>query len=186
MGSIERKKKILFPEQVPELQPLVNVVERQLADIQQYHVEILALRSGIRWRELGELSAGYLKRAIATRATRQMIPSLIHPVTKVLCSSRVDMLDAASIFYSDLCSPDPVDPDAIESLLSALPSSLRLSSTDQNALTSPIVFDDVLEGVSRCSGRSSPGTDGLPYELLRLIITHSACRDITLACLAHS
>ncbi|KAG0769000.1 hypothetical protein G6F33_004027 [Rhizopus arrhizus] len=176
-----RKKKILFPEQVPELQPLVNVVERQLADIQQYHVEILALRSGIRWRELGELSAGYLKRAIATRATRQMIPSLIHPVTKVLCSSRVDMLDAASIFYSDLCSPDPVDPDAIESLLSALPSSLRLSSTDQNALTSPIVFDDVLEGVSRCSGRSSPGTDGLPYELLRLIITHSACRDITLA-----
>ncbi|KAG1464687.1 hypothetical protein G6F57_013533 [Rhizopus arrhizus] len=110
-----------------------------------------------------------------------MIPSLIHPVTKVLCSSRVDMLDAASIFYSDLCSPDPVDPDAIESLLSALPSSLRLSSTDQNALTSPIVFDDILEGVSRCPSRSSPGTDGLPYELLRLIITHPACRDITLA-----
>ncbi|KAG0735766.1 hypothetical protein G6F33_012486 [Rhizopus arrhizus] len=176
-----RKKKILFPEQVPELQPLVNVVERQLADIQQYHVEILALRSGIRWRELGELSAGYLKRTIATRASRQMIPSLIHPVTKVLCSSRVDMLDAASTFYSDLYFPDPVDPDAIESILSTLPSSLRLASTDQNALTSPIVFDDILEGVSRCPSRSSPGTDGLPYELLRLIITHPACRDITLA-----
>ncbi|KAG0779319.1 hypothetical protein G6F21_012635 [Rhizopus arrhizus] len=176
-----RKKKILFPEQVPELQPLVNVVEQQLADIQQYHVEILALRSGIRWRKLGELSAGYLKRTIATRASRQMVPSLIHPVTKVLCSSRVDMLDAASPFYSDLYSPDPVDPDAIESLLSALPSSLWLPSTDQDALTSPIVFDDILEGVSRCPSRSSPGTDGLPYELLRLIITHPACRDITLA-----
>ncbi|KAG1592700.1 hypothetical protein G6F47_009347 [Rhizopus delemar] len=141
-----RKKTILFPEQVPELQPLVNVVERQLADIQQYHVEILALRSGIRWRELGELSAGYLKRTIATRASRQMIPSLIHPVTKALCSSRADMFDAASTFYANL----------------------------------PIVFDDILEGVARCPSRSSPGTDGLPYELLRLIITHPECRDIAL------
>ncbi|KAG1451795.1 hypothetical protein G6F46_005552 [Rhizopus delemar] len=160
-----RKKKILFPEQVPELQPLVNVVERQLADIQQYHVEILALRSGIRWHELGELSAGYLKRTIAT----------------ILCSSRADMLDAASTFYAALHSPDPVDHDAIESLLSDLPSSLRLSSIGQNPLSSPIDFDDILEGVSRCPSRSSPDTDGLPYELLCLIITHPECRDITLA-----
>lgn len=91
------------------------------------------------------------------------------------------MLDVASTFYAALHSPDPVDHDAIESLLSDLPSSLRLSSIGQNPLSSPIDFDDILEGVSRCPSRSSPDTDGLPYELLCLIITHPECRDITLA-----
>jgi hypothetical protein len=32
---------------------------------------VLALRAGIRWREQGEISAGYLKRTVAQRQTRQ-------------------------------------------------------------------------------------------------------------------
>jgi hypothetical protein len=47
--------------------PQLSIVESQLASIQQYHTETLALRAGIRWRKQGELSAGYLKRTAAQR-----------------------------------------------------------------------------------------------------------------------
>ncbi|KAG1606840.1 hypothetical protein G6F45_013894 [Rhizopus arrhizus] len=91
------------------------------------------------------------------------------------------MLDAASTFYADLYTPDPVDNDAIDSLLNTLPDSLRLSTADHDLLSATIDFDDIIAGVSRCPRSSSPGPDGLPYELLKLIISHPQCREITLA-----
>ncbi|KAI7898054.1 uncharacterized protein BX663DRAFT_556243, partial [Cokeromyces recurvatus] len=68
------------PSLLPVVSPQLQIVEQQLASIQKYHAETLALRSGIRWRELGELSPGYLKRTVASRTARQLIPPLIHPV----------------------------------------------------------------------------------------------------------
>ncbi|KAG1584836.1 hypothetical protein G6F46_014929 [Rhizopus delemar] len=60
------------------------------------------------------------------------------------------MLDAASTFYADLYTPDPVDNDAIDSLLNTLPDSLRLSTAAHDLLSATIDFDDIIAGVSRC------------------------------------
>ncbi|KAG0755048.1 hypothetical protein G6F24_012096 [Rhizopus arrhizus] len=157
------------PDQSLENLPLLRVVEHQLDSFQRYRVETLALRSGIRWRELGELSAGYLKKTIATRTTKQLVPPLIHPTTNVLCSSVEDMLDATTTFYSDLYSPEPIDQNAIDELLESLPPELHLSSLDQTRLQSPITFEDIIIGVSHSPPKSSPGTDGIPYEILKIL-----------------
>ncbi|KAG1016395.1 hypothetical protein G6F26_012559 [Rhizopus arrhizus] len=169
------------PDQSLENLPLLRVVEHQLDSFQRYRVETLALRSGIRWRELGELSAGYLKKTIATRTAKQLIPPLVHPSTNALCFSVEDMLDATTTFYSDLYSPEPIDQNAIDELLESLPPELHLSSLDQTRLQSPITFDDILLGVSHSPPKSSPGTDGIPYEILKLIVSHPDCREIVLA-----
>ncbi|KAG1533278.1 hypothetical protein G6F51_012703 [Rhizopus arrhizus] len=169
------------PANIDDLQPQLKVIEEQLNSYQQFHVETLALRSGLRWRELGELSAGYLKRTVATRSAKQHVPPLIHPETQVICNTKNEMLDAASTFYSSLYSPEPVDQSAIDDLLGALPDSLKLSTTAQSLMEAPLTFDDIVEGVSRSPRRSSPGSDGLPYEILSLIVNHADCRDIVLA-----
>ncbi|KAG1370529.1 hypothetical protein G6F61_011957 [Rhizopus arrhizus] len=169
------------PANIDDLQPQLKVIDEQLSSYQQFHVETLALRSGLRWRELGELSAGYLKRTVATRSIKQRVPPLIHPETQVICNTKNKMLDAASTFYSSLYSSEPVDQSAIDDLLGALPDSLTLSTTAQSLMTAPLTFDDIVVGVSRSPRRSSPGSDGLPYEILSLIVNHADCRDIVLA-----
>lgn len=58
------------------LNPLLEVVERQIGSLQSEIVRNNILRAGKHWREHGETSAGYLKRTIATRATSRYIPSL--------------------------------------------------------------------------------------------------------------
>ncbi|KAG1490008.1 hypothetical protein G6F52_013661 [Rhizopus delemar] len=88
------------PELLSSLTPQLSIVESQLASLQQYHAETLALRAGIRWREQGEISAGYLKRSVAQRQTRQIMKQLIHPTTGALCSTSNEMLDAAVQFYT--------------------------------------------------------------------------------------
>lgn len=46
-----KKKLIKDPAKLPLLSLQLTIVEQQLTSLQQYHVEILVLRSGIRWRE---------------------------------------------------------------------------------------------------------------------------------------
>ncbi|KAG0820803.1 hypothetical protein G6F19_012268 [Rhizopus arrhizus] len=168
------------PELLSSLTPQLSVVESQLASLQQYHAETLALRAGIRWREQGEISAGYLKRTVSQRQTRQIMKQLVHPTTGALCCTSNEMLDAAVQFYSNLYSPEPIDNSAIDDLLSAIPDSLRLSDSNQRFLTNSFTHDDLIEGVSRCPRRSSPGLDGLPYEILHLIFIHPASKDLVL------
>lgn len=172
---------ILDPSSRPVLQPQLSVVEEQLSSLQQYHVETLALRSGIRWKEKGETSAGFLKRTVSSRASRKLIPPLLHPSTQTICSSKDEMLDAAATYYSALYSPDAIDLDAVNDLLDAIPSSAKLSASDAQAIIDPITFDDLLEAFSRAPTKSSPGMDGLPYQLVRLIVLHPECREIVLA-----
>ncbi|KAI9012583.1 hypothetical protein CLU79DRAFT_681216, partial [Phycomyces nitens] len=51
----------------PAIRQLVlPTLERQIASLQEEIIEISCLRSGLRWREQGEKSAGYLKRTIAS------------------------------------------------------------------------------------------------------------------------
>ncbi|KAG2228473.1 hypothetical protein INT48_003130, partial [Thamnidium elegans] len=162
------------------MKPQLRIVEHQLASLQQHRVDNLALRSGIRWREHGELSAGYLKRTVAQRQQKTLFRSIRHPQSSVLCTSTTDMLGAAQHFYSNLYTPDPIVSTAVDNLLTSLPPDLVLPESDQDFLTSSITWDELMEGVSRCPKKSSPGNDGIPYELLHFVFVHPACRAIVL------
>lgn len=163
-----------------ELSPQLRVVQDQLTSLQQYHVKNLALKAGIRWRIKGELSAGYLKRTAQARLSKSSIPPLHHPSLDRLCSTKDEMLDEAFVFYDKLYSPDPVDPNAVASLLNSLPQSAQISESDSRMLLEPITLIELIEAFSRCPRTSSPGPDGLPYEVVRLIVLNPSCQDIAL------
>ncbi|KAI8972962.1 hypothetical protein BDB01DRAFT_729784, partial [Pilobolus umbonatus] len=85
-----------------------------------------ALRSGIRWREEGKLSPGYLKSSVAVRASKKLIPPMINPTTDNVCTTKDEMLEAAAVFYKNLYSLDEVSLEAIDDLLCHLSSTLKL------------------------------------------------------------
>lgn len=120
------------------LTPHLTIVEEQLAAIQQYHVETLALRSGVRWREQGEMPPGFLKKTSSIRAARTLIPPLIHPSSHSLCTTKDAMLDAAATYYGALYTPDTIDMHAVHDLLDAIPASTRLSTTASLSSIEPI------------------------------------------------
>ena len=172
-----QKQLLLRPDLITHYQPLQQVVDQQLRSLQEYQVDTLALRAGIRWRDFGELSAGYLKRTVSQRSSKHLIPPLIHRTTREISTTKEDMLDAASSFYQHLYTPEDVDQAAIDSLLTSLPPELEISRIQQETLQSAFTLDDLLLGVSRCPQRSSPGKDGLPYEILRLLLLHPVCQS---------
>ncbi|OBZ80972.1 hypothetical protein A0J61_10979 [Choanephora cucurbitarum] len=93
------------PSLHPCLSPQLHIALEQLTSLQQYHVETLSLKAGTRWREQGELSAGYLKRTASARLTKTTIPPLFHPTLDRVCVSKDEMLDAAFVFYDNLFAP---------------------------------------------------------------------------------
>lgn len=63
----------------------------------------------------------YLECTAETRLNRRRTPAVVHPDTHRLCVDKSDMLDAAHAFCKALYTPDPMDDDAIEESLSAMP-----------------------------------------------------------------
>ncbi|CEP09380.1 hypothetical protein, partial, partial [Parasitella parasitica] len=56
-----------------------------------------------------------------------------------------------------------------------------ISVDDAEYIISPIDLEDVLHSARRCPKVSSPGRDGLPYPILRLLLAHPACQELALA-----
>ncbi|KAG0927706.1 hypothetical protein G6F26_012366 [Rhizopus arrhizus] len=54
------------------------------------------------------------------------------------------MLEAARQFYADLYRPDSITHEAVDDLLSSIPSDLTLPTSDQYWLASSITWDDWL------------------------------------------
>ncbi|CEP19594.1 hypothetical protein [Parasitella parasitica] len=100
---------------------LPRTFESKIGSIQRDILENQRLRAGHHWREHSEISAGYLKRTIETRAVKKSIPGLLHPTTNTLCTNPLAMQSASSTFYGKLYSPDLVVPDSINTLYDSIP-----------------------------------------------------------------
>ncbi|KAG1040676.1 hypothetical protein G6F43_012242 [Rhizopus delemar] len=152
---------------------LLPDVENKLAKLQTEIAEIDILRAGKRWIENNEKSAGYLKRTAESRNIKRNINKIIHPDTGLECLDIKSKLEAASKFYSTLYSAEPINHHDLESMLNMIDKCV--SATDAQHIVSNISFDDILDGSRRTPRKSSPGKDGLPYEILNLIISHPMC-----------
>ncbi|KAG1033235.1 hypothetical protein G6F25_010664 [Rhizopus arrhizus] len=166
LRSLQRKRNAFLRSQPPlalRLQRL-PVIDRQIESLQQELVDISALKPGIRWREHGEKSAGYLKRIHHIRTTEQTIVPLQEPVTGERVSSQAQLLEVSKTFYQDLYSVDPIhesDVDRYSSDIDSLP---------QQSLISPITIDDMLyQSKKVLAKQSSLGADGSGYAFIHLI-----------------
>ncbi|CEP09911.1 hypothetical protein, partial, partial [Parasitella parasitica] len=157
---------------------VLETIETQIAALQESLAEIDILKAGKFWRENGEKSAGYIKRSGNSRDQQSHIAALRDPTTQELSTDPDEMQHIASAFYTQLFTPDTLDFTAIDSLLSSIPPSLKLTAEDRDILTAPIDFDDILESCKNAPRQSSPGSDGIPYEILNLVIRYPPYRPL--------
>ena len=154
----------------------VEPIEKELALLQKELSEIALLKSGKRWLANNEKSAGYLKRTATARQRRRHILHLVHPDTGVMCTDPQSKLNAAADFYQNLYSTEPTDNSCIDDLLAHIDKTMDAQQAE--SLVEPLTFDDIIQGARRSPKQSSPGRDGLPYEILCLIIDHPACKNL--------
>jgi len=162
------KENRLRNDRLPKIESIICKLQRELVDLQ-------ALRSGIKWREHGEQSAGFLKRLTSQRSQQRAIPTLQHPSSSSLCASTTDKQAAAVAFYTGLYTADAVNNVAINFFISQIPESAKIPDTDHTALCTPFATDELLDAAARAAPKqSSPGVDSLPYAILQLLFTHAA------------
>ncbi|KAG0776244.1 hypothetical protein G6F22_012711 [Rhizopus arrhizus] len=101
-----------------------------------------------------------------TPAVKRLIPELRHPESNEICSTPPQLHDAVCSFYQPLYTPEDIDHANVELLTNSIPTTDRLSDTCHSLITRPFHISEIRQGASRSPRRSSPGPDGLPYEIL--------------------
>ncbi|KAG1136660.1 hypothetical protein G6F37_012244 [Rhizopus arrhizus] len=155
------------------------VMDQQIESLQQELVDIVALNTGIRWREHGEKSAGYLKRIYQVRTVEQSINCLQDTTSGSTVSACTQLMKVNQAFYQEPYSVDPVDEHDIDCYLQDIADLPQLNEDDHRYLTSPITIEDIIEQSKKVIGKqSSPGSDGLGYVFMHLIYQFSPLKDL--------
>ncbi|KAK4521006.1 uncharacterized protein ATC70_006890 [Mucor velutinosus] len=160
------------------LQSLLPDLDSQIAKIQKTRAKTYRLRASKRWLEHNEKLAGYLACIATVRNSSRNFQMIIHPVSGVPCEDTESKLDAIHTFYTDLYTKKDIDMNCLETMLGFV--QRQLGSADAQSIIAAITMDDLLEGAQRCPSKSSPGLDGLPYEILHLILSNPHCHSIAL------
>lgn len=157
---------------------LLTDIEGELSKLQQEIVDIQLLKAGRRWLEKSEKSPGYIARTIQQRVAQRTISILKHPNSGDDCLDTDSKLQAAEVFYQDLYTEEHIDLECLNTMLGHI--DRTVSPADGTQIIAPIQYDDILLGASRTPNESSPGLDGIGYEILYLLVSHPSCRDIIL------
>ncbi|KAL9555373.1 hypothetical protein PS6_002914 [Mucor atramentarius] len=129
-------------ERLPKIESMIGNLQQELPDIQ-------ALRAGIKWREQGETSAGFLNRLASHRCQQRAISTLIHPTTSTTCESTVYKQAAAVDFYEKLYTADAVNHDAIRYFTNQIPDAEKILDSAHDALCAPFTIKDLAADYSR-------------------------------------
>ncbi|KAK4516494.1 60S acidic ribosomal protein P2 [Mucor velutinosus] len=160
-------------DRLPQIEAMIGHLQQELTDIQ-------ALRSGIKWREQGEKSAGFLKRLATQRTQQRAIPTLIHPISTTTCETTTDKQAAAVAYYDRLYTADAVDIDAIRYFTDQIPATDQIPDSEHPALCEPFTLDDLADAATRAPKQSSPGIDSIPYAIIQLLLTHTSTAAVAL------
>jgi len=160
------------PSKIAKLEKERDAVEQKLALCQETVMTRLALRTQTRWRELGERCNRYFFRLLQARSIKRTLTEILDPITGTLVTAAADLCLIGRRFYTKLYTPDPVDPAAIEFLLSKLPESARIAEEDHGTLLMEIGPDELMSILLNAPKDRAPGMDGFPFELYEFLLTH--------------
>jgi hypothetical protein len=168
LGRLQKKRNRVLRQYKASgvLNHLLPSIELQIGSLQQTIAANNILRAGRHWRENGEISAGFLKRTIASRATSRYIPYLKDADQESPSSDPLTMQSTARSFYQQLYTCEPSSASATETILESVPQECVIDSSTAASLLNAFEYDDIDTSTKRCPFASSPGKDGLPYELL--------------------
>lgn len=153
--------------------PRLAALEKQIDGTIQQETQQLMLRSATRWHEQGERNNKYFYRVIKDRQTTQTIQSLRNLQTGAVFHESQDIITEAQAFYRQLYTPESIDLEDMEHLLSSIPSEIKLSMDAASDLLEKPSRLDLLDLIARTPLGKSPGLDGLPFELYRHLAPRS-------------
>ncbi|KAK4510370.1 Vacuolar protein sorting-associated protein 70 [Mucor velutinosus] len=148
----------------------LDSINQQIQSLQHSIAEIEILKAGKFYREHGEKSPGFLKRSAVSRENRRSIVALRDPSTGSMCQAQDGISAIANNFYTALFTPEALDSTALSTMIRSIPQHLKITSEQQEELMLPIDVDKLLADSKHTRRLSSPGPDGLPYEILYLIM----------------
>jgi hypothetical protein len=160
------------------LQKELPKVEKPIARLEHELAANATLKAGRLWLDNNENSVGFLKKTGERRLAQRNMETITHPTSEVPCLSTADKLEAVHAYYDVLYSPEPTHRYSMDKLLKGIQN--KISVDDAEFIISSIDMDDILQSATRCPKVSSPGKDGLPYPILRLILAHPDCKDLVL------
>lgn len=158
------------------LQSQLTKVEHGIARIEHELARNASLKAGKKWLDNNENSVGFLKKTADRRLAQRNFDSITHPNSGVSCTTTEDKLTAVHTFYDTLYSPEPTHRYSMDKLLSQIKNTISVE--DAEFIVSEIDLKDIVKSATRCPKVSSPGRDGLPYPILRLILEHDDCKDL--------
>ncbi|KAG1167868.1 hypothetical protein G6F36_012411 [Rhizopus arrhizus] len=82
------------------------------------------------------------------------------------------------MFYEKLYSAEPIQTEAMEENMNYIPPSNCFNEDVNNALTSSWTEEETLACVSKAPRNSSLGVDGIPYEILQILLQHPFFRNL--------
>ncbi|KAK4518015.1 uncharacterized protein ATC70_001365 [Mucor velutinosus] len=161
------------------LQQELPKVEKPIAQLEHEIALNATLKAGRLWLDNNEHSIGFLKKTGERRLAQRTMDTITHPTTEVPCTTTADKLEVVHAYYDVLYSPEPTHRYSMDKLLRGIQNTISVD--DAEFIISSIDMDDILKSATRCPKVSSPGRDGLPYPILRLILAHPDCKDLVLA-----
>ncbi|KAG1051287.1 hypothetical protein G6F43_006496 [Rhizopus delemar] len=120
------------------------------------------LRSATRWHEKREQNNKHFFRAIKERQIQQTIEAL-------RCSSTGTILQRSHSCCQKLYTPDTIDVNAVSALLESIPHDARLTPSQVTTLTLAPSDSDVMDLLQHSLLGKSPGLDGIPFEVYKLL-----------------
>lgn len=146
-------------------------IEKRLDGLLEESMTGWALRTQMKWREFGERCSKYFFRVLKARATKRTITHLKVPNSSDIAHTPHGLCSVGKAFYQKLYTPDPIDQDAIDLLLSHVPQAASISEDDQENLVRSITPEDIMLSLERSAREKAPGMDGFPFELYGFLLT---------------
>jgi hypothetical protein len=119
----------------------------------------------------------------SSRSVQREIPDLYNTATGHLTTTETEKSEVVVNFYKELYSPTAIDEAATDTLLGTTTNRDRdriLTLEQRDMLIIPFELDEIIEASKRSPPRSSPGSDGLPYEILNILTNHPAVNSLVL------
>ena len=147
---------------------LLKAKQEELANIRDFRLRGMLLRSRARWVEDGEKVSSYF----CNLEKRHFVDKSINKITiddDNAITDKRDIVKEFNNFYKCLYTKRDVRDAAVSDLVSDLP---KLNDLQANQLEGLLTLDEISESLKNMKNGKSPGSDGFPAEFFKVFWRH--------------
>lgn len=135
-----------------------------LHTLQSDHIDHVATLAKVKWLEEGERASPFFTERLKATSTRKSIASLKDSDGE--STSDPERMEQIAVgFYGTLYTSQETDAAAQRTLLEAV--TMTIPDQDRLRLDQDLTLEEIVNSIDSMEYRSSPGSDGLPYEFYK-------------------